>query len=154
MKHRELCEIGAKWLTTVIHWKFRCQYTLIEFVSSAAENPDVFGLRGDKSICIEVKVSRSDFKNDIKKPHRSTGGIGLTRYYLCPKGLINSSEITNGWGLLEYDPETKLINEVKESYIFDNRYWASELALMQSVIRRLAGTNKVLDFRKEKIKEE
>ena len=147
--HRNLCEIGSKWLCNTPSWKFRCPYVLIEFSSSAAENPDVFGLRGDKSICIEVKVSKTDFKRDIKKPHRHTGGIGLTRYYLCPKGMIKAEEITNGWGLLEYDESAKLIECIKESDLFPDRYYASEMMLMQSVIRRLAGTQKVLDFRKK-----
>lgn len=148
--HRILCEIGAKWLNYAISWKFRCPYVLVEFSSSAAENPDIFGLRGDKSICIEVKVSRTDFRRDIKKPHRHTGGIGLTRFYLCPKGMVRVDEITNGWGLLEYDQSTNLIECVKESDLFTDRYYASELTLMQSVIRRLAGSQKVLNFRKNK----
>lgn len=145
--HRELCEIGAKYLANHIGWKMRCPNVLIEFCSSSAENPDIFGLRGDKSICVEVKVSRSDFRRDILKPHRHTGGIGLTRFYLCPKGMIRADEINNGWGLLEYDKDTGKIDITKESEFFNERYFASELTLMQSVIRRLSGGKKILDFR-------
>ena len=64
--------------------------------------------------------------------------------------MIKADEITNGWGLLEYDESTKLIECIKESDLFTDRYYASELYLMQSVIRRLAGTKKVLDFRNVK----
>ncbi len=145
--HRFLCERGAKWLNTIRHWNFRCQYVLIEFVSACRENPDIFGIRGGKNICIEVKVSRADFKRDIKKPHRQTAGIGATRYYMCPKGMIEPEEIENGWGLIEYDPETNSFNCTKNSDYFNIRDYESEQNLLYSLIRRLAGKSRVLDFR-------
>jgi hypothetical protein len=145
--HRFLCERGAKWLRNTGNWKFKSQYVLVEFVSSCRENPDLFGLRGSKNICIEVKVSRADFKRDIKKPHRQTAGIGATRYYLCPKGMIKPAEIINGWGLMEYNSEYDMIEVVKESEYFHIRDYESEESLMYSVIRRLAGTPRIIDFR-------
>ena len=61
--------------------------------------------------------------------------------------MINASDIINGWGLLEYNPTTKLIEITKESQYFEERDFHSEMYLMQSVIRRLAGKPQILDFR-------
>ena len=146
LTHRQLCEIGAKWLVNVNNWIFRCQYAAVELVSSAMENPDVFGLRHDKPILIEVKVSKSDFKRDAFKRHKNlTDGMGATRYFLCPKGVISKEDITNGWGLLWYDAGK--IEVVKESEFFSVRDYSSELIFAMSIIRRLQGNNKIIDFR-------
>ncbi|EEO7295542.1 hypothetical protein G6599_004807, partial [Salmonella enterica] len=48
----------------------------------------------------EVKVSRSDFLRDKHKPHRQRGGLGDYRYYMCPEGIINISDLPDRWGLL------------------------------------------------------
>jgi hypothetical protein len=53
---------------------------------------------------IEVKVSRSDFLADRKKPHRQAGGMGRWRYYMAPVGLIALGELPAGWGLIEVTP--------------------------------------------------
>lgn len=146
MNHRELCELGAKWLTNCQNYKFKCPHVLVEFVSACRENPDIFGLRGSHSICIEVKVSRSDFKADSKKPHRiHSKGIGMTRYYLVPENLVQAEEVTNDWGLIYCDG--KKFTVIKESKVFDERDFYSELNLMQSVVRRQSGNKKILDFR-------
>lgn len=51
---------------------------------------------------IEVKVTRSDFLADRKKPHRQGGkGMGSWRYYMAPEGLISVGELPDGWGLIE-----------------------------------------------------
>jgi hypothetical protein len=148
--HRKLCEIGAKWLKNVIQWQFRYQYILIEFCPMFGESPDVFGLRTGSSILIEVKTSRKDFLIDFKKPYRKEGkGIGLTRYYLCPTNLIKVSELPKKWGLLYCNKNDK-ITVIKKSENFIKRDYEHELVIMQSVIRRLAGRPRVLDFRKIK----
>lgn len=149
LNHRQLCEAGARWLTKVVNWNYRCQRVVIEFCSVANENPDLFGLRGTKNLCVEVKVSRSDFKADAKKKHRTESkGIGATRYYMTPINLISPDEIKNGWGLIYFDGKAFTI--AKESEYFSERDFYSELAIMESLVRRLSGTKKILDFRKNK----
>ncbi|WP_143209781.1 adenylosuccinate synthase [Salmonella enterica] len=58
-----------------------------------------WGWRGG-SVLGEVKVSRSDFLRDKHKPHRQHGGLGDYRYYMCPEGIINISDLPDRWGLL------------------------------------------------------
>lgn len=64
------------------------------------EQPDVIGFRSSCSAIIEVKVSRSDFFADKKKPERTVGGLGNYRFYLCPEGLVEPEEVPTRWGLL------------------------------------------------------
>lgn len=58
------------------------------------------------SVVVEVKVSRSDFLADAKKPHRKDGatGMGNYRYFLAPQGVIQLEEVPKGWGLIEVNP--------------------------------------------------
>lgn len=106
MNHRTLCDVAVKWLKRPN--AHGCQVALSEIKSGwSGEVPDAVGFRSmgnnqDGSVVVEVKVSRSDFLADFKKPHRSgdTTGIGLYRYYMCPEGLINPDELPERWGLL------------------------------------------------------
>jgi len=50
------------------------------------------------------------------------------------------------WGLLYCDEKGK-ITVIKESSHFKDRDLGHEILIMQSVIRRLAGKRKLLDFR-------
>lgn len=48
----------------------------------------------------EIKVSKSDFRNDQKYPHyMSTCNLF---YFVVPKGLIESNEVPEGVGILEF----------------------------------------------------
>ena len=118
--HRELCEIGAKFLKRPESSNGHgCHFVVIE-PSCYGENPDVFGVRhgaiGENeyngvvhsfghdvgTVLIEAKTSRSDFLVDRKKPHRINPetGVGKWRYYICPTGLIKPTELPEKWGLI------------------------------------------------------
>lgn len=66
------------------------------------ERPDVVGFRSTCSAIIEAKISRTDFLADSRKPERLIAGtgIGVYRFYLCPKDVIKVSELPEKWGLL------------------------------------------------------
>ena len=78
------------------------------------EQPDVLGMDYlANSIVIEVKVSRSDFMADQKKPWRQEGkGFGHRRVYLTPAGLLNADEIPYGWELWEVHGKTRPVLKV------------------------------------------
>lgn len=82
--------------------------------ATAGEQPDVLGLNAwADSILVEVKVSRSDFLADKKKPWRQPGnGIGKRRVYLTTKGLMNPSEVPYGWELWEIQGKNRPILKV------------------------------------------
>lgn len=85
--------------------------TALSNITGAAisEKPDALGINsGGESFLVEVKVSRSDFLADKKKPHRTADkAIGNYRAYLTPKGLLSPDEIPYGWQLWEVHGKTK-----------------------------------------------
>lgn len=95
MTHKELVDIAYRWLVK----NGGVGVVFKELKSLDREIPDVIGFDSWKSILIEVKVSRSDFLSDQKKPHR-VKGMGNWRFYCCPKGMIKVSELPKKWGLI------------------------------------------------------
>lgn len=87
--------------------------------------------KGNKTICYEIKVSRADFKNDIKKEDKQTPARCFSNqfYYCTPKGLLNKDEVPVWAGLLEFDldeeAETKFyypdvkVTQIKAAPMFD-----------------------------------
>lgn len=110
MNHRELCEVGARFLKRPESANGHgCHFTVIE-AACYGENPDVFGVRHGHGICtflLEAKTSRSDFLADRSKPHRINPekGMGKYRYYICPTGLIKPEELPDKWGLIYVSPK-------------------------------------------------
>ena len=106
--HAELCTIAVKWLKRPNSNNGHGCHVAVSEVRSGwtGEVPDAIGFRqsgyapSDGSIVVEVKVTRSDFLADKKKPHRIEGGLGNWRYYMCPEGMIQPEELPDGWGLL------------------------------------------------------
>lgn len=82
---------------------------------------DVWGLSRSndfKTIAIEVKVSRNDFKSHSQKyKEYNSGLIANECYILCPEGLIKLDEVNPYWGLLWYKEGKKLINKKKPSFL-------------------------------------
>lgn len=110
--HYNLCCLGAKFLKSRKNaepWEIPNKYVAVELVTLTAENPDVWATNGYHTTLIEVKTSHSDFLADQKKWSRSKAAelsdkqLGNYRYYLCPEGVIDESEIPDKWGLLVYD---------------------------------------------------
>ncbi len=78
--------------------------TLVEQGNATnSEIADIIVIEPNKaSTLYEMKASRGDFLSDKKKVFREhpEQGMGNFRYYVCPKGLIDVSEIPEHWGLL------------------------------------------------------
>ncbi|WP_339885642.1 adenylosuccinate synthase [Vreelandella maris] len=106
--HADLCTIAVKWLKRPNSNNGHGCHVAVSEVRSGwvGEVPDAIGFRqsgyapSDGSIVVEVKVSRSDFLADKKKPHRIEGGLGNWRYFMCPEEMIEPDELPEGWGLL------------------------------------------------------
>lgn len=54
----------------------------------------------------EIKVSRSDFLHELKKPEKRAWAVAITHefYFCAPKGLIKPSEVPGDCGLVEVHP--------------------------------------------------
>ena len=153
--HAQLVESAAKWLK-------RNGFSVIgtEIIASGSrEIPDAIGFReaGTCTALVEVKVSRSDFLADAKKPWRAPGaaGLGLYRFYLSPPDVISIEDLPAGWGLLHasgrriLDVHRPLGNSwpVSEEHAMSAGGWlefqhkadrAAELAILFSIARRLS----------------
>ena len=110
--HYQLCCEGARFLKSrknVEGWESPNKYVAVEIITLTAEKPDIWATNGYHTTLVEVKTSHSDFLADQKKWVRSKEAekadkqLGNYRYYLCPAGVIDVSEIPENWGLLVWD---------------------------------------------------
>ena len=148
--HRELCLLAGKWLRRNRFRPPTCHYVAVELVTANQETPDVFGWNYWTSVLIEVKVSRSDFLADKKKPFRlfPEDGLGEYRYYCCPKGLINPEEVPQHWGLIYEEDGT--IRVIKEAERQPANYRA-EMTICTSIMRREGIKYKLFNYRYEEV---
>lgn len=151
--HANLVDLGARWVKRqgfpVVATEFRA--------TGSREQPDVLAFRGQCSLLIEAKTSRSDFLADFKKPERISvhGGLGVYRLYLCPAELLGLHDIPPKWGLLwargqRIEAIRMPPGNVWPGYAEASRYpdtWgsfahvpdsAAERAIMYSIARRCA----------------
>lgn len=59
------------------------------------------GGEGFQRIAFEVKVSRSDYRNETDAKRAPAEASAHQCYYLTPAGLIKAEELPVGWGLME-----------------------------------------------------
>lgn len=103
MTHAELVTIAVRWLRVTQ----RCGVAFREHYAFT-EVPDALGYRAAFSICVECKVSRSDFLRDLRKRSRRdyASRPALNCYYLSPEPvsgemvIIPPARLPDGWGLL------------------------------------------------------
>lgn len=146
-QHRELCLLAAKWLRRARNGWYSFPYVAVELATQLDEQPDVFGWAYWATVLIEVKVSRSDFLTDAKKPFRKNpeDGVGAFRFYCCPAGLIQIDDLPKGWGLL-WETDGKI--EVKRTAEPQPALRQAEINLLSSIMRREGVKPQVFDYRK------
>ncbi len=140
-KHRELCQRGGKWLknhsqNTLVP---NCGIVAVElFTQVETEMPDIIGWCSWCSVMIEVKVQRSDFLQDFKKPFRQicADGVGELRFFLCPENMISENELPENWGLLY---ETKRGIKIIKIAERQRTNLAAERNMLTSYIRNKTG---------------
>ena len=100
---------------------------------------------------IEVKVSRSDFLADGKKPHRMdpAKGVGKYRAYMCPEGIIQPEEIPHGWDLFWVNDRGHVSIKKKDFIECPVRNIDGELYLMARLIQRVSDPEKLNQILKE-----
>jgi len=140
IEHKELVQRAFSYL----QFSIGCTVVFKERSTSATETPDAIGFKGGFSYLIECKASRADFLADRKKLFRKCleQGMGYERYYMAPVGLLEPTEIPDGWGLLEvYEKPPSCRNRTvkisKKSEQFFKRNLNAEVGYLVSAIRRL-----------------
>lgn len=132
--HKELVRRAGVWLR-------QAGYKLVvtEAVTHAQEIPDAIGWKNGKwSAMIECKASRSDFRQDAKKPSRKNPDkkLGQVRYYMAPEGVIPLDELPEGWGLLEVKNKVVKVTVKAPRLPYDNKVAANELLILTHLLRR------------------
>jgi hypothetical protein len=98
--HNELVLRACQWLRAR-----GCKVVMAEPGLLHNMSPDALGWESLKETHqIECKISRADFKADSEKRHktwRDEHQLGLFRWFMTPRGLVQPSELPQGWGLLE-----------------------------------------------------
>lgn len=140
ISHKELVDRAFTWL------KVFCTVVFKERKTSTREEPDAIGFGCKGTTVIECKASRSDFVTDKNKFFRREPqeGMGYKRYFMAPVGLLEPSEMPEGWGLLEvYEippmqrKRSRTVKIAKESGRFYERNSDAEVTYLVSAIRRL-----------------
>jgi len=132
--HDDLVESARRWLCKV-HY-----IVITEMSDGVSEKPDAIGWRaGSDTTLIECKISHSDFLSDKKKTSRQGLGMGDLRYYLAPRGLINTDELPNKWGLLEYEDKRSHPRITRYPMRHQEKNLHEEMGLLCNALRRIGG---------------
>jgi|GEM_PF-3060398 hypothetical protein len=95
--HAQLVRAAAVWL------RREARVVATELVTATSETPDAVGWCTNKTIVVECKTSREDFRRNADKCHERAGNsVGDERWFLVPEDLVQASEVPEGWGLMEY----------------------------------------------------
>jgi len=145
MTHDDLVGRAEKWLLK----SKGCGFAFSDLRTVNNETPDAIGFKSGMSILVEVKVSRGDFHSDKKKIFRRNPslGMGMYRFFLCPKGLINKEDLPEKWGLLwvnengiirqQVGPKGNIWSSFGMDFMFTERNTQAEMSMMYSALRRL-----------------
>lgn len=60
---------------------------------------------GHRRIAVEVKVSRSDFRNENDLKRAPAEACAHQTFYAVPAGLLTPADLPKGWGLIEVYPD-------------------------------------------------
>lgn len=123
------------------------KYVAVELCTYGTENCDVWGYDGYITAVIEVKVSHADFMADQKKYWRNVEPeyrAGNQRWYLCPKGIIKSDELPDGWGLLYWDGKRIIPQVAPKTQIATGH---ADMMILNSILRREKFPQKIFNYR-------
>ena len=102
LTHAELTHRAYRWLLGAGKCVVAVTERGAQDVQIGTEIADAIGWNWDgRSTMVEVKTTHADFLADGAKPHRNNdSGLGDQRYFMCPRGVIERTEVPEGWGLL------------------------------------------------------
>jgi hypothetical protein len=135
---------------------------------------DVFAMRfwrsgiGLRRIAYEVKCSRADFWQEVKRPQKRQRAEEISHqfYFVAPKHLIQPSEIPEGCGLVEYEAgrtrmkleaplrEPRWLEEQEVLYLLRRDLFRSKTPQLLQHISNLRYANEQLRHRLREAQEE
>jgi hypothetical protein len=144
VKHDDLIQIASEYLTSVMECDLVLTEPALRFGHCGAIE-DVIGISqmANAIVIVECKTSRADFKRDLTKLHRIPDtpefrmALGHYRYFLCPQGVIDRSDLPDGWGLLLTDGSHVLEDVQSERWRQGIEAHVRLVGIMLAEIRRL-----------------
>jgi hypothetical protein len=114
----------------------------IDLWAIEASNP-----KGCPAIAYEIKISRADFRRDMKDPEKQRGALTFSNrfYFVAPVGVIPRDELPAWAGLIEVFPEQ---DGEKRSRISVHAYprdkCAPSWSLLMAILRRVKPDEEVV----------
>lgn len=89
----------------------------------------------------EIKVSRSDYFSEIKKPRKRRAGLRLSNefYFVVPKGLVSATEVPPECGLIEVGKTGALNVKIAAPYRECSPSWLFLASLCRRMDKERAG---------------
>lgn len=143
--HAQLCQFAIDWLTT----RAGCHFAIKELSTYAGEIPDAIGWKGEISIVIECKTSRSDYLADRSKWCRQNPAraMGDHRFFLSTPDVIPDYEaMPDGWGLLHWNGKKVKVIRAPMQTVHKNTAGKSIKALNFSINRNAKCQTKEISF--------
>jgi hypothetical protein len=108
--------VNAKDIETIIcrYWRGLLWFPQLRigtgFGHDAERTMDLWGMKPTAPwdrVCVEIKVSRGDFRRDINAPMKQRRARMLANqfYYAAPAGLLTPEDMPTWAGLIEVNPE-------------------------------------------------
>ena len=155
--HRDLVLRACRWLAKTE----RCVRVYAEVQSMMiSEFPDAIGYRSSgtwgRTIVVEAKASVADFKRDASKQWKAMQrihagqitrgeettpleprhlGMGSSRYYIMPDGMVPESDIPADHGLLYAMPNGR-VKRVRKAPLREARDTESEISILCTMLQR------------------
>lgn len=109
-------------------------------------------MKGKRNVtrCYEIKVSRSDFFSEIKKPLKRRAGLRLSHefYFVTPKGLVKIEEVPAECGLIEVEENGKIEVTIEAPYREALPTWQ----FLATISRRLDASRRLEQEFEEKVR--
>jgi hypothetical protein len=80
--------------------------------------------RNYKVVGFEFKASRSDWLREVRDGQKADYFVQLADefYVVAPKGVVEDSEIPDGWGYLEMKPNSEQLYKLQDSELTDHQH--------------------------------
>jgi hypothetical protein len=131
LHERPLDDLTDKQITSKIRLSVKRRFSgawtlMFEFGAQNGRVADAIAVstaasRNYKIVGFEFKASRADWLRELKDQEKAEQFVRIVDewYVVAPKGVIEESEIPDGWGYLELKPNSEQLYKIRDSALTD-----------------------------------
>lgn len=99
--------------------------------------------RNYKIVGFEFKASRSDWLRELKDPEKADHFVRICDewYVVAPKGIVQESELPEGWGYLEMKPNSEKLYKIQDSELTDYQQGDPDRAFWIRFLKKTVGND-------------